>query len=108
MSEFDKYTPVWGRCLVLPDDIEETDEDLKRAKDAGFYLPEQAKEQEQYAQNEGTLIKVGADCFDDWSENGRIPKNGDRILFNKHAGFILKDGRHRLINDTDIMCVIGE
>lgn len=107
-QEFQDYKPVWGRVLVLPVDISETDEDLARIKTSipGFEIARDNLKQEQYAQNEGYLIAAGGDAFHDWE--GNIPEIGDRVLFNKYAGFILKDGEHRIINDTDIQAVIGE
>ncbi len=103
---FEDYIPVWGRVLVKPVDIAETDELLASAEAAGIQIISASRDQEQNAQNEGILVKAGGDCFVNWK--GRIPEEGDRVLYNKYAGFILKDGEHRVINDTDILCVIGE
>lgn len=101
-----KYRPVWGNCIVVPDNILETDEAFRSATAVGIALPMQEKKREQMGQVEGTLVKVGGDCFTDWL--GEKPKQGDRVVFNKHAGFVLKDGEHRVVVDTDIMIVIEE
>jgi len=104
--DLSKYRPVWGNCIVVPDDILETDETFKRAAAAGIALPEQEQKRHQQAQVEGVLVRVGGDCFTDW--NGEKPKEGDRVVFNKHAGFVLKDAKHRVVVDTDIMIVIED
>lgn len=101
--------PVWGRLTVLPDDIEETDEKYKSAKQAGIYIPEsEEKERQQYGQVEGKIIAVGGNCFEDWNEP--IPQPGDRVVFDKFAGFIKKyKGQEiRIISDTDIFAILGE
>ena len=99
--------PVWGRLVVKPTDITETDELLKSAKASGFVLPSDDKnDREQQAQIEGELIAVGGNCFDDWSDP--LPKVGDRVIYDKFAGFIKDvDGQdYRIISDTDILAII--
>jgi len=102
----DDVIPVWGRIWVLPDDITETDPDLKRAKNFGFELPDQRSEREQLSQTEGKLVAVGGNAFENWKEP--IPKAGDRILFDKYAGAIKKINgvTYRLIDDTDVVAII--
>ena len=99
--------PVWGRVIVKPTDITETDEVLKAGKQAGFILPE-TKEAErlQHGQIEGTLIAVGGNCFDDWLEP--IPKVGETVIYDKYSGFIKEvDGEeYRIISDTDILAIV--
>lgn len=98
--------PVWGRVLVLPDDIAETDPLLQKAKEMGFELPDKDLKREQFAQMEGTLIGFGGNAFENWK--GDIPKNGHRVIFDKHAGCTKEycGKTYRLINDTDIIAVI--
>jgi co-chaperonin GroES (HSP10) len=98
---------VWGRLVVKPIDIAETDPTLKSAKAAGFVLPN-AKENErlQHSQVEGELVAVGGNCFDDWK--APIPQVGDRVIYDKFAGFIKGiDGQdYRIISDTDILAIV--
>jgi co-chaperonin GroES (HSP10) len=99
-------TPVWGRLVVKPSDITETDETLKAAKRAGFVLPDnQESERKQQGQIEGELIAVGGNCFDEWS--GQVPTVGDIVIYDKWAGFIKAiDGEeYRIISDTDILAI---
>ena len=101
--------PVWGRLTVDPIDITKTDDVLRRAKAAGLEIvSDKETERLQSGQIEGTLVAVGGNCFDDWKEP--IPKVGDKVVFDKFAGFIKSDGDNelRIIADTDIMAIIGE
>jgi chaperonin GroES len=98
---------VWGRLVVKPIDIAETDATLKSAKSAGFILPnDKENERMQHAQIEGELIAVGGNCFDDWKPP--LPKIGDRVIYDKYAGFIKKVGGedYRIISDTDILAIL--
>ena len=101
-----KIQPVWGRVLVLPDEIHETDPTLKAAKKAGIYIPEEDLQKEQVKQIEGTLIAVGGDAFVGWQ--GNIPKEGDRIIYDLYAGSnaTLDGKKYQIINDTDVIAII--
>ena len=99
--------PVWGRVVVKPNDITETDEVLKRGKDFGLIMPEnREKERLQHAQIEGEVIAIGGNCFDDWLEP--IPQVGDHVIYDKYAGFIkaIDNAEYRIIADTDILAII--
>ena len=101
--------PVWGRLTVDPIDITETDDKLKRLKELGMEIAgDSENERLQAGQIEGKLLAVGGNCFDEWKEP--IPQVGDKVVFDKFAGFIKKDGDNvlRIIADTDIMAIIGD
>ena len=100
--------PVWGRVLVQPDEIHETDPTLKKAKDAGIYIPEDDLKKEQVKQIEGTLVAIGGSAFEKWQ--GDIPKVGDRIIYDLYAGMnvTLDDKRYQIIHDTDVIAIIGQ
>lgn len=100
--------PVWGRVLVKPDDISDTDPKFKAAKQAGIYLPEEDIKKEQYKQIEGTIVGIGGDAFDDWGHI--IPKMGDRVIYDLYAGSNIKLSgvTHQIINDTDVIAIIIE
>lgn len=92
--------PVEYKVLVKPKAVEE-----KTA--GGIYLPDQIKEKEKFAKQEGVLVAVGAIAFTDpdWLDR---PKVGDTVLFDKYAGCTVKgkDGEeYRLINDKEIGAV---
>lgn len=96
--------PTEYRVLVRPKTVDEKTK-------GGIYIPEQAKERDQYAQIEGELVAISPFAFtyeDDWPE-GRKPKPGDRVFFAKYAGTRVKgkDGvEYAVINDRDVWAVI--
>jgi len=99
--------PVEYKILILPEDIEETDERIKSAKAAGIQLIEQTSEREAMKQVKGRLIAAGGNAFEDWK--GQVPESGDMIWFAKHAGYVVKgdDGKeYRLCNDKDVAAII--
>lgn len=99
--------PVWGRLIVKPNDITETDDVLKSGKNAGFILPDsKEKDREQAGQIEGILVAVGGNCFDDW--NAPLPQVGDTVIYDKFSGFIktIDNEEHRIISDTDILAIV--
>ncbi len=102
-----KLQPVWGRVLVKPDNIADTDPMFSSAKKAGIVIPEDEIQKEQIKQIEGTIIAVGGNAFEDWK--GQIPIEGDRIIYDLYAGsnIVLSGQKHQIINDTDVIAVIG-
>jgi len=99
------WKPVWGRVLVLPESVEETDPVFKAAKEAGLAMPEDHMRKEQSAQIRAKLIDFGGNAFETWE--GRKPERGDTVLFDRHMGFIQEEGgkKYRIISDTDIVSV---
>ena len=76
----------------------------------GIIVPDASKEREQFAQMEGEIIAVSplAFTYDDW-KTAQPPKAGDRVLFAKFAGAVVKgkDGiEYRLANDKDVTAVL--
>jgi co-chaperonin GroES (HSP10) len=99
--------PVEYKILILPEQAEETDETLKRAKAAGLLLVDKTTEREKMAQVKGRLVAAGGNAFEDWS--GQVPQLGDVVWFAKYAGYVVKgdDGQeYRLANDKDISAVL--
>lgn len=98
--------PLEFKVLILPDDIEETDEVLKSAKSMGIEVISNVTEREQMKQVWGTLIAIGGNAFEDWKPP--IPKVGDKVKFAKWAGYITpgEDGKtYRTMNDKDLAAV---
>lgn len=97
--------PIWGNVVVLPDDINDTDPMLKKAKEMGFEMPTESK-REQHAQVEGTIVASGGNAFEDWK--GVTPEVGDRVIFDKYCGFAKDhEGKtYRIIRDTDIVAIM--
>lgn len=95
------WQPVEYKVLVLPKEVE--------AKTAGgIYLPDTSKEKEENQVDEGVIVNVGPNSFEEW--NHPFPKPGDRVIFAKYAGKIQEiDGvKHRIINDKEILMVYLE
>jgi co-chaperonin GroES (HSP10) len=93
--------------IVKPNDITETDEVLKRGKQAGFVLPDtKEKERLQHSQIEGELVAIGGNCFEDWL--APVPAVGNKVIYDKYAGFIksIDNEEYRIISDTDILAIV--
>lgn len=100
--------PVWGRVIVKPDDIHDTDPLFKKAKSAGIALPEAHLKKEQVRQVEGELIAIGGNAFESWK--GEIPQVGQRVIFDEYAGSnkTINGIKYQIINDDDIIGIIKE
>src|SRR3954468_10907149 len=94
--------PLDLRVLVLPDTVEE--------KVGNIFIPESAKEKEEWATVKATLIAVGENAFAEAKRNPdfNAPKAGSRVIIAKYAGgnanLTGKDGvKYRIMNDEDII-----
>lgn len=99
--------PTEYKVLVLPDSIEE--------KIGSVYIPDKAKEQEQFAQTKGRIVAASPLAFsyadeEEWlAASAEKPKVGDTVLYAKYAGFEIegKDGvKYYMIVDKDICATI--
>lgn len=87
-------------------------------KIGSIIVPDQTKDAEKYATMEGVVIATSPLAFsyarpDEWEAVGAVPpKPGDRVLFAKYAGVLLKgprDGKdYRLVNDKDVVATIED
>lgn len=96
--------PTEYRVLIRPVTVEE-----KSA--GGIILPEEKRERDQYAVQEGELVAVSPLAFSyaDWPAGAQPPQIGDRVIFAKYAGSNRKgrDGvEYRVVNDRDIVAVL--
>lgn len=102
MNAKDKFQPVEYKVLVLPDPVEEY-----RGK---IIIPENVRDRQQIAQDRATIIAVGGNAFEEW--NPPVPAPGDRVLLNKHAGYVMTDKEenqeYRVVNDKDITLILRE
>lgn len=98
--------PTEYKVLIAPKTVED--------KIGSIIIPDQTKERDQFAQMEGTLVAVSPLAFsyakqEEWG-NGKPPDIGDRVLFAKYAGAVVKgrDGKdYRLVNDKDVAAVLA-
>lgn len=101
--------PTEYKILILPKAVEEK-------TTGGIIIPDQTKDRDQFAQMEGVLIAASPLAFTyaqprEWTEgNGQPPEPGDRVLFAKYAGSVVKgrDGKdYRLVNDKDVAAILS-
>ena len=73
--------PMEHNVLVKPKDVETKTR-------GGLYIPDDTKEREQFAQQEGTLVAVSPGAFGfnypEWPLGARKPQPGDTVLFAKY------------------------
>jgi co-chaperonin GroES (HSP10) len=101
------FQPIEYKVLVLPDQIDETDDVRRSAKAAGIVMVESDKDREQMKQVWGTLIAAGGKAFADFGSP--YPEGGARVCFAKFAGLIITadDGSEfRLMNDKDVTGIL--
>lgn len=100
--------PTEFKVLILPKEVEQ-----KTA--GGIILPDEHKDRQQFAQQEGEIVAVAPLAFsyaskDEWERaGGNPPKVGDRVSFAKFSGAVMKgkDGKdYRVVNDKDIFAVL--
>lgn len=97
--------PTEYRVLILPEDVGD------RFEGSTLYRPDTVKERDQFAQMAGTIVAVSpvAFTYEQWPPGARIPQVGDKVLFGKYSGAIVK-GRdkvdYRLVSDKDIGAIL--
>jgi len=100
-----KSTPVRSIVKIKPDKVEN--------EQSGILLPDTAISRMQTAVNQGVLVSVGGafwkyDNGQEWP--GPKPKIGDRIIFDRYSGSMIKEDReeYRLVNDDKIIAIVEE
>lgn len=76
-----------------------------------IWLPETTREVLQQAQTSGKLMAIGPLAFQYDVENSIIPEVGQRVVFPKYGGFVVKgkDGaEYRLLKDGDLAAILTE
>jgi len=94
--------PVEYKVVVKPEAIAE-----KTA--GGIILADETHEADTLAQEEGILVAKSDMAFSDW--NCRVPKVGERILFQRYAGRMVdgKDGEsYRVFADKEVYAILGD
>lgn len=101
-----KIKPVGYRVLIKPDPVEE------KSKGGIVLSSPETKKREQVAQVIGTVLEVGPNCWDKFGP--AWAKEGDRVLYQRHAGMRIPDGNGNfiedllLLQDLDITAVVTE
>jgi len=92
--------PEGVKLLVLPDPVPEKTE-------GGIWRPDQAREGEQRAVNQGVVVKIGPAA--DVVFNDRKLNVDDRVVFAKYGGYAIEDDgvEYRVLNDEDVIARIS-
>ncbi len=107
MKNESRINPTEYKVLIAPIQVDEKTK-------GGIIIPDEHKDREQFAQMQGTLVAVSPLAFTyadeaSWGEAEK-PKPGDKVLFAKFAGAVVKgmDGKdYRIVNDRDVAAVIA-
>jgi len=100
-----KITPVEFKVLIKPDKVE-------GQTTGGLYLPDSARDKQQFAVDRGEVIAVGDGFFAELP--GPTPQVGQKVIFNRYAGSLITVGEgenrseYRLCNDKDICAILEE
>lgn len=101
-----KIKPVLHRVLVKPDQIEETDDLLKRSKAAGLILELDKREKE--AAVVGEVVAYGNTAYNEFNTTP-IQEGiyvGAKVLYAKYSGAKIPNSDLIVLNDEDIIGVI--
>lgn len=96
--------PILHTVLIKPDEVETKTE-------SGIVIPSMVTDKERKAVEYGTVVRVGPTAFVDYGRDPTILSPGDRITFSRYAGKVVKDtddSEYVLVNDQDILAIIGE
>ncbi len=97
--------PSEYNVVVKPDPVEEVTK-------GGIIMPVSKTDRDKLAADEGTLVAVSPHAFSyaDWPEGQKPPQVGDRVVFARYAGSLIKRGDtdYRVIKDKDIIAVVAE
>ncbi len=101
------YEPTGYRLMVLDDPVEE--------KINGIILPNQTRTADEFAQQFGTVVRMGPKAFSIETPTGVSidavhPNIGDVVNYAKYAGGTYqtddKGSIYRIINDDDILGIV--
>lgn len=98
--------PEGTKVIILPDKVADT-------TDGGIYVPQSTQRMEQNAVTYGTLLALGPMAeitFNDKSGLARPGKAGDRVVYCKYGGTLIKWGEteYRIMQDADIVGLMKE
>lgn len=98
-------TPIEYNVVVKPEKVAEQ-------TTGGIVLPDEVREKDQYGEFKGTLVATSpmAFSFDEWPADEPKPKPGQRVVFVRYAGTLVKgdDGEdYRIMKDKDVLGVLS-
>ena len=106
-----KYVPIEFKVLLIVDEVD------GRTESGLLFKPDTARDRQQVSQDRGRILGLGGSAFGHFKDP--MPKIGDRVLMNKHAGYRFShrekvDGSPRtdydlrIVNDKDINMILME
>ncbi len=106
--------PAGHRVLIKPDDIQETDDVLRKAKELGIEIVKdrQTERAERASQVTGVIIGIGKTAWLAYDKGEPWAVVGDRVTYSKYGGTFVSDPdtgeEFILLNDEDITCILKE
>lgn len=97
--------PIEYNVVVKPEKVAEQ-------TSGGLYVPDAARERDQYGEHKGVLVALSpmAFSFEEWPEDEPKPQKGQRVIFVKYAGTLVQgdDGEdYRVMKDKDVLGVLS-
>jgi co-chaperonin GroES (HSP10) len=101
-----KLKPVLHRIFVRPDQVDEVDEQVKRAKDIGLYV--ELDKREQKAVVVGTVVAIGNTAFEAFQSSAEEEEVeiGSKVLYAKYSGAEVPNSDLLILNDEDVIAVV--
>jgi len=101
-----KVKPVLHRILVKPEQVEETDELIRRARQAGIQI--ELDKREKKATVIGQVVAVGPTAYFEFNSNKEKEGvvEGSKVLYAKYAGAEIPNTDLIILNDEDIIGVL--
>jgi len=95
--------PRGNKLLVKVDQVEEKTK-------AGIIMPKMAQESEQRAANTGVVKSIGKAAWVDQGDGTPWAKAGERVIFVKYAGVVVKHQNedYLILPDIDVIGVIKD
>lgn len=101
-----KINPVLHRILVKPEQVEEVDDVIRRAKSAGLHI--ELDKRERKAAVVGTVVSVGSTAYLEFGTSAEAQKivEGAKVLYAKYSGAEIPNTDLIVLNDEDIIGVV--
>jgi len=101
-----KIKPVLHRILVLPEQVEDTDDLLRRAKAVGIKI--ELDKREKKAAVIGTVVAIGNTAYREYGTTHKEEgiEIGSKILYAKYSSAEVPNSDLIVLNDEDIIGVI--
>lgn len=102
-----KINPILHRVIVQPDDVQEVDGVIARARAAGLHV--ELDKREQKATTVGTVVSVGSTAYKEFGTTADQEgvTVGAKVLYAKYSGAAIPNSELLMLNDEDILGVVN-